>query len=310
MMSIYTICDIIWKGNVKMDQSESHSDDLLIRASARFTSKNSTLFIALLSLFLYMGSDFLSKLLLSNVSIAWIALFRFSYGLPLLFFCKRDAFKSCKALTFAGANVINSVCGVYAIVAGSLSGFALAGQLRPVFLILFSAIIFKVSYSSKSWLLFLLIMSISFLIFSMDNNVGLYANYIYILSVALQAFVFAGLSREKDSLISYLAVYNFCGFILTFIYILYNQIPAPDAIKFNWMAVSGALAMAASILNIISLSTSFRLEVSSVSYIRLPLTLLLSGLFMGEEILSLTWLCCISVLCLVYLLSKTSARNQ
>lgn len=293
-----------------MDQSESHSDDLLIRASARFTSKNSTLFIALLSLFLYMGSDFLSKLLLSNVSIAWIALFRFSFGLPLLFFCKRDAFKSCKALTFAGANVINSVCGVYAIVAGSLSGFALAGQLRPVFQILFSAIIFKVSYSSKPWLLFLLIMSISFLIFSMDNNIGLYANYIYILSVALQAFVFATLSREKDSHISYLAVYNFCGFILTFIYILYNQIPAPDAIKFNWMAVSGALAMAVSILNIISLSTSFRLEVSSVSYIRLPLTLLLSGLFMGKEILSLTWLCCISVLCLVYLLSKTSARTQ
>ncbi|MDE8559261.1 hypothetical protein [Pantoea vagans] len=293
-----------------MDQSESHSDDLLIRASARFTSKNSTLFIALLSLFLYMGSDFLSKLFLSNVPVAWIALFRFSFGLPLLFFSTRDAFKSSKALTFAGANVVNSVCGVYAIVAGSLSGFALAGQLRPVFLILFSAIVFNVRYSLKSWLLFLLIISISFLIFRVDSSVGLYANYIYILSVAFQAFVFAGLSREQNNLVNYLAVYNFCGFILTLIYILYNKVPAPDAIKFNWMAISGALAMAGSILNIISLSTPFRLEVSSVSYIRLPLTLLLSGLFMGETILLSTWICCISVLFLVYLLSKTSAKIQ
>lgn len=293
-----------------MDHSESHPDDLFIRASARFTSKNATLFIALLSLFLYMGSDFLSKLLLSNVPVAWIALFRFGFGLPLLFFCKRGAFKSSKTLTFAGANIINSVCGVYAIVEGSLSGFALAGQLRPVFLILFSAIILKVSYSPKSWLLFLLIASISFFIFRVDSNIGLYANYIYIISVAFQAFVFAGLSREKDNLVNYLAVYNFCGFMLTLIYILYNQIPSPDAIKFNWMAISGALAMAGSILNIISLSTPFRLEVGSVSYIRLPLTLLLSGLFMGEKILSSTWICCISVLYLVYLLSKTSAKNQ
>lgn len=137
-----------------MNQSEFQSGDLLIRASARFTSKKTTLLIALLSLFLYMGSDFLSKLFLSNVPVAWIALFRFSFGLPLLFLCNQGAFGNGKVLTFAGANIINSVCGVYAIIAGSLSGFALAGQLRPVFFILFSAIVFKIIYNLKSWVLF------------------------------------------------------------------------------------------------------------------------------------------------------------
>lgn len=293
-----------------MNESESFSDDLFIRASARFTSKTSTVFIALLSLFLYMGSDFLSKIFLSDVPVAWIALLRFSFGLPLLFFCKRGAFRNSKALTFASANIINSVCGVYAIVAGSLSGFALAGQLRPVFLILFSAIIFRVTYSAKSWLLFTSITLLSFFIFSRDSNIGLYANDIYIVSVAFQAFVFSGLNREKDSLVNYLAVYNFCGFILISFYILYNQIPVPDAVKFNWLAVSGMLAMAGSILNIISLATQFRLEVSSVSYIRLPLTLILSGLLVGEKILASTWICSFSILYLVYLLSKSSAKIQ
>lgn len=293
-----------------MNQSEVHSDDLFIRASARFTSKNSTLTIALFSLLLYMGSDFFSKFFLSNVPVAWIALFRFSFGLPLLFFSNPGAFKDGKALTFAGANIINSVCGVYAIIAGSLSGFALAGQLRPVLLILFSAIVFRVTYNLKSWLLFISIIFISFLLFSIDSNIGISANYIYIASVAFQAFVFSGLNRGKDSLVNYLSVYNCCGFALTLIYILYNEIPLPDAMKFSWLVVSGVLAMTGSILNIISLSTPFRLEVSSVSYIRLPLTLLLSGIFVGEYIPASTWICCILILYLVYLLSKTSARNK
>ncbi|SMB48151.1 membrane hypothetical protein [Serratia proteamaculans] len=109
---------------------------------------------------------------------------------------------------------------------------------------------------------------------------------------------------------NYLAVYNCCGFALTLIYILYDKTPVPDVLKFSWLAISGMLAMAGSILNIISLSTPFRLEVSSVSYIRLPLTLLLSGLFIGENIPASTWICCISILSLVYLLSKTSAKSQ
>ncbi|CAI0711801.1 hypothetical protein [Serratia quinivorans] len=293
-----------------MSQSEAHSNDLFIRASARFTSKNSTILIALVSLFLYMGSDFLSKLFLSDVPVAWIALFRFSFGLPLLFFCNPEAFRDGKTLTFAGANIINSVCGVYAIIAGSLSGFALAGQLRPALFILFSSIVFKVAYNLKSWLLFLSIISISFVLFRGDSNIALSANYIYIASVAFQAFVFSGLNRGKDNLVNYLSVYNLCGFALTLIYILYNEIPPPDAIKFSWLAISGMLAMAGSIMNIISLSTPFRLEVSSVSYIRLPLTLLLSGVFVGEVIPVSTWICCISILCLVFLLSKTSAKNQ
>lgn len=175
-----------------------------------------------------MGFDFLSEIFLSDVPVAWIALLRFSFGLPLLFICWRGAFRSSKALIFSGANIINSVCSVYAIIAGSLSGFALAGQLRPVFLILFSALIFKVTYNSKSWLLFTSIALIRFFIFSRDGNIGLCTNFIYIVSVAFQAFVFSGLNREKDSLVNYLVVYNCCGFILASVYIIYNHIPTPD----------------------------------------------------------------------------------
>ncbi|WJV51974.1 hypothetical protein PCO85_11920 [Prodigiosinella aquatilis] len=293
-----------------MSQSDVRHDDLFLRASARFTCKKWTILIALLSLLLYMGSDFLSKTLLSNIPVSWISLFRFSCGLPLLLFCNPGAFNSRKVMTFAGANVINSVCGVYAIVAGSLSGFALAGQLRPVFLILFSAIILKINYNLKSWALFSIIFIISYFLFISDKNIGLSANYIYIASVAFQAFVFSGLSRNNDSLVSYLAVYNFCGFILTLLYILYNKLPFPDALSINGLVLSGVLAMAGSILNIISLSTPFRLEVGSVSYIRFPLTLLLSGLFMGESIPALTWVCCTVILWLVYLLSKTPPVNK
>ncbi|QZN97431.1 hypothetical protein [Symbiopectobacterium purcellii] len=293
-----------------MSQPGVSSNDFILRASARFTCKKWSVFIALLSLLLYIGSDFLSKILLSNIPVSWVSLFRFGFGVPLLLCCNFHAFKNRKVITFASANIINSICGVYAILAGSLSGFALAGQLSPVFIVFFSVILFKLTYNMKSWLLFSIIVIISHFLFAFDKNIGSQANYIYIGSVAFQAFVFSRLCRNNDSLVSYLAVYNTYGFILTPLYIFYNQLPFPDTLSIHGLVLSGILAMAGSILSIISLATPFRVEVSSVSYIRLPLTLLLSWLLLGESTPALTWGGCTIILLLVYLLNKTASMKK
>ncbi|MEG3130960.1 hypothetical protein SC171_23405 [Pantoea cypripedii] len=97
-----------------------------------------------------------------------------------------------KVILFAGANVLNSVCGVFAIISGSLYGFALAGQLRPAFIILFCAVVYHYHYALSSWLYFAVIMAVSIFLFTVSDGLGEHANLIYIFSVALQGFVFAG----------------------------------------------------------------------------------------------------------------------
>ncbi|MDP9568875.1 UNVERIFIED_ORG: drug/metabolite transporter (DMT)-like permease [Kosakonia oryzae] len=292
-----------------MSQAETGHAGLFERASARFSSRRSAVLLSLLSLLLYMASDFFSKSCLSHIPVPYISLFRFACGLPLLAFTRREEFVNRKVILFAGANVLNSVCGVFAIISGSLSGFALAGQLRPVFIILFCAIVYRYRYALSSWLCFTGIMVCSIFLFTINDAFSQTANLIYIFSVAMQAFVFAGIGRNPgESLISFLAVYNLSGFVLMLAYIIVCSLPVPDLSSVLILAGNGALAMSGSILTLLSLATDYKLEASSVNYARLPLTLLFSWLLLDERLPVLVWISIIGVLILVCLLSRDKGK--
>lgn len=292
-----------------MSQSETVPTGMIERASARISSRRIALLVSFLSMLLYMGSDFFSKTYLSHISIPYISLFRFACGLPLLVFTRRAAFVNQKVILFAGANVLNSVCGVFAIISGSLSGFALAGQLRPVFIILFCAVVYHYRYALSSWLYFTGIMVVSLFLFTVTDGLGEQANLIYIFSVALQAFVFAGIGRNTgESLISYLAVYNLVGFAIMVAYVIICSLPIPHLSSILVLTGNGALAMLGSILTIVSLATDYKLEVSSVNYTRLPLTMVFSYFLLGERLSLIAWIGVITVLVLVFLLSRETGK--
>lgn len=292
-----------------MSQSETVPTGLIERASARISSRRNAVLVSFISMLLYMGSNFFSKTYLSHIPISYISLFRFACGLPLLVFCRRAAFVNQKVILFAGANILNSVCGVFAIISDSLSGFALAGQLRPVFIILFCAVVYHYRYALSSWFYCIGIMAISFFIFTVTDGLGEQANLIYIFSVALQAFVFAGVGRNTgESLVSFLAVYNLFGFALMLAYVIACSLPIPDLSSILVLVSNGGLAILGSILTIVSLATDYKLEVSSVNYTRLPLTMVFSYLFLGERLSFLVWVGIITVLILVLLLSRNAEK--
>lgn len=281
--------------------------DWITRASARFSSRNHAIFLALISLLLYMASDFFSRAFLSNVGVAWIALFRFTCGLPLLLFTPVDAFRNRNVMIFAGANILNSICGVYAIIAGSLAGFALAAQLRPAFIIFFSVVCYHYRSTWQSWLYLLLLLIISSSLFINDTGFRQQANLIYIVSVAAQAAVFAGIGRNTaHNLTHFLTVYNVCGFVLIALFILLADTPWPDVSFLPLLIGNGLLAMLGSIFNIVSFASDYKVQVSSVSYLRLPLTLLLAGLLFNEELTVFISLCTAGILLLVFLLGRSS----
>ncbi|GKJ61583.1 hypothetical protein NUKP32_52990 [Klebsiella variicola] len=152
-------------------------------------------------------------------------------------------------------------------------------------------------------------MAISFFIFTVTDGLGEQANLIYIFSVALQAFVFAGVERNTgESLVSFLAVYNLFGFALMLAYVIACSLPIPDLSSILVLVSNGGLAILGSILTIVSLATDYKLEVSSVNYTRLPLTIVFSYLFLGERLSFLVWVGIITVLILVLLLSRNAEK--
>ncbi|MEG3130959.1 hypothetical protein SC171_23400 [Pantoea cypripedii] len=92
------------------------------------------------------------------------------------------------------------------------------------------------------------------------------------------------------------------------VYVIACSLPIPDLSSILILAANGALAMLGSILTILSLATDYKLEVSSVNYVRLPLTLLFSYFLLGERLSPAVWAGIITVLILVCLLSRDTGK--
>lgn len=91
-------------------------------------------------------------------------------------------------------------------------------------------------------------------------------------------------------------------------YVIACSLPIPDLSSILVLVSNGGLAILGSILTIVSLATDYKLEVSSVNYTRLPLTMVFSYLFLGERLSFLVWVGIITVLILVLLLSRNAEK--
>ncbi|WP_407340119.1 hypothetical protein [Dickeya ananatis] len=153
-------------------------------------TKTNAVILSSISMVLYITSDIITKLFLKDVNVSIISLVRFFYGAPLIFFIPLIKSINKSTLIFSTINILNSVVGVISIVTGTISGFAIASQLRPVFIAVFATIFFREKNSYSEWVLFFLIFAISFLLFGNNPGIANKANIIFIITIALQAFYF------------------------------------------------------------------------------------------------------------------------
>lgn len=160
-------------------------------------TKTNAVILSSISMVLYITSDIITKLFLKDVNVSIISLVRFFYGAPLIFFIPLIKSINKSTLIFSTINILNSVVGVISIVTGTISGFAIASQLRPVFIAVFATIFFREKNSYSEWILFSLIFAISFLLFGNNPGIANKANIIFIITIALQAFTFSAFNQKK-----------------------------------------------------------------------------------------------------------------
>lgn len=268
-------------------------------------TKTNAVILSGISMVLYITSDIITKLFLKDVNASIISLVRFFYGAPLIFFIPLIKSINKSTLIFSTINILNSVVGVISIVTGTISGFAIASQLRPVFIAVFATIFFRERNSYSEWILFSLIFAISFLLFGNNPEIANKANIIFIITIAMQAFTFSAFNQKnKNNPLSYMAIYNFLGFSICLTYVLLSGLNVTELFShYLALSINAIIALAGSFFSILSMRTTYKLHAGSVNYLRLPITLL-AAFFLFDENISMEVIAgSIGILYLIYKLN-------
>lgn len=254
---------------------------------------------------MYITSDIITKFFLKDINASIISLVRFFYGVPLIFFIPFIKSINKKILIFSTINILNSVVGVISIVTGTISGFAIASQLRPVFIAIFAATLFSEKNSFSEWIYFSLIFAISFFMFGTNPDIANKSNIIFIVTIALQALTFSAFNlKNKNNPLSYIAIYNLLGFLICFSYIIFAGVNITELLSHPIsLSINAIIALAGSYFSILSMKTTFKLHAGSVNYLRLPITLLAAFFLFGENISTEVIVGSIGILYLIYKLN-------
>jgi hypothetical protein len=240
---------------------------------------------ALISIVMYIASDIVTKRYLRS-TVLDISLVRFALGAPLVYFATRKIITNPHAIGFAAVNTLNSLAGVFALTSGSLVGFALASQMRPLFVASFAMLFFGLRSSLKN--IALLIGAFLISAFTFSNATGLLqpSNLYFVVTVALQSASFAAFGQQhtgKD-LLAFTGLYNFVGLL-----ICVSLKIASDEASFDFDGIglnlcNGLIALGGSIFVLLSYKSPFKVQTAAIQYLRLPVTLCLAFVLFSEEI--------------------------
>jgi len=259
---------------------------------------------------LYILSDIITKYYLNTTPVLDISLVRFAIGLPLIAFIRPAMRKNCHAIGFAVVNTINSMAGVYALTAGSLTGFAIASQMRPLFLSGFGILLFGAFYSRKTLMHLIAAFVMSVVIFSRDPDIQQMANIIFVVTVAFQSLSFAafGSHHSSQDVLGFTGLYNLVGLLscLGVKFVLSEQTFALETISVN--ALNAVIALAASLLVIMSYRTQYKVQASSINYLRLPISLALAVVLFGEAVTALTAVGSLGIIAIVYEIGRSKVE--
>jgi len=275
--------------------------------------KYKSIIYALVGMFLYVASDTITKLFLATTPVLDISLIRFAVGLPLIAFISPSIRGNRHAVGFTVVNTVNSMAGVYALTAGSLAGFAIASQMRPLFISGFGILFFGAFYSRKTLFLLIAAFALSLVIFSKEPDIHPWANIIFVVTVAFQSASFAafGSQHSNQDVLGFTGLYNLVGFLtcLSLKFVLWPE----QAFAFGTVCINtlnALIALTASLLVIVSYRTQYKVQASSINYLRLPISLALAATLFGETVTTATVIGSLGIVGIVYEIGRSKVDTS
>ncbi|WP_262031754.1 hypothetical protein [Microvirga sp. Mcv34] len=276
-------------------------------------SKNLSILYSLCALLLYILSDFITKKYLHSTSILDISIMRFAVGLPLIIFLSTPLLKDRHAIGFAIVNTVNSMAGVYALTSGSLAGFAIASQMRPLFVSGFGILFFGALYSRKIIKLLLVAFVASVFVFSRDTDLHQTANIFFVITVILQSASFAafGSHHTNRDVLGFTGLYNLVGFLTClFLRVVFWRETAIDFDAIGYSVCNALIALAASLLVILGYRTKYKVQASAINYLRLPISLVLASTFFNETVTIVTAAGSLFIIAIVYEIGRSKVEPE
>ena len=268
--------------------------------------------LALAGTLLYVASDALTKGFLATTPVLDIALVRFAVGLPLVVFVGGATLRSLHAIGFTIVNTVNSLAGVYALTAGSLTGFAIASQMRPLFVSGLGILFFGAYFSRKILALLLAAFLLSVAVFAGEPDIGHTANLLFVLTVALQSAAFAafGSHHTNRHVLGFTGLYNLVGFLTCLaLKLAFWREPAFTAETLGVNLVNGLVALAASLCVIMGYRTRHKVQASATNYLRLPISLILATFLFQEAMTLTTVLASLAILAIVFEIGRSKVDS-
>lgn len=230
---------------------------------------------------LYLLSDVLAKKYLSDVSLALIISSRYAIGLVLLPYLTVAALVSWRSHFFSTVNIANSAAGVAALIFGTMQGFALASQFRPVFMAAILAWM-GMKASPGATVRIVLAFAVSLLI-AIDGSIFSVWTLIFLVTILFQCITFVIAGKASDiSPLAFAALYNLVGAILSFVVLFVVDWVMPTPTQALVLIVSSALSVIGSVAMILALSRPSSFSSAIGLYVRLPLSML-AGLLLFDE---------------------------
>jgi drug/metabolite transporter (DMT)-like permease len=235
---------------------------------------------------LYLLSDIILKFSFAGMDSYQISFFRFAPGILLLAFCSIQNVLNWKSIFFAVVNVINSIFGVFALKNGSLAGYTLAGQMKPL---IFSALAILILHertkpATIGYLILGTVIS-GYLVASQGDIFDFYTT-VFIISTAVQCLSFVALGKDSSSkdVVGGLALYNLTGAAISLGLFTHTHGTPSDIVLGYDLLSYGAPALIGSILLALSYRKADVGRSNIANFIRLPLGIAASILIFGEAI--------------------------
>jgi drug/metabolite transporter (DMT)-like permease len=245
----------------------------------------------------YLASEIIAKLYLSDCTVVEVSLARFAIGAPLFLFAAWRSFDA-RTIYFALVNVLNSVVGTGAILYGTLQSFAIASQMRPVFVAASAVLLYRETVSLRTVLVLAGCCAVSAAIVYSGPDLFSGWTYIFLGTIALQALSFAMVGQPGSANVwSILALYNVvgllaCGIAGSLVFGISLARLGNHALP---LAGSAAFGFLGSILVLIGISERDKARNGIASYVRLPLTIM-AGVLLFAEPISITTLIFLGIL--------------
>src|SRR4051812_40687647 len=227
--------------------------------------RGAAILYAAISLSLYIASDIVTKRYLHN-TILDISLVRFALGAPLACFATRRIIRSPHALGFAAVNTLNSLAGVYALTSGSLTGFAFASQMRPLFVASFAILFFGLRSSIRNIALLFAVFLISAFTFSNASGLLQPSNLYFVVTVALQSASFAAFGQQhtgKD-LLAFTGLYNLVGLLICLSLKLASHEALFDFDGIGLNLCNAVIALGGNIFVLLGYKSSFKVQTAAI----------------------------------------------